>query len=345
MPAWKRDLLLNFSQTLKLDILVAEASDQPAWTNVTAQGSAVIDYLMISSTFPQHQTFHTEITPTLTTTHRLIHSQVIIHANTPLSPPPSPKYNTKKLKQLPILINYIIHAEKLHEPLLEDLYLTLEPILATDINGSSVISDLDAQQLINIAFSKIISVITDSADTIPGKHLPCSPLIDPLWDRELRHLIKTRSKLAQDLSRTQRQTPLHAALKDQLALADKTFKRKFRAKKRSGFKSWSHGLQHQSSTDTVRIISQIIRSRQRRSAQSTLTSEDLELSRDHWKNTATDLNLHQHPEPQPQPLSSVPQVHTQPDFSISIQQIETAINETPINKAPGPDGIVEKGQS
>ena len=44
MPAWKRDLLLNFSQALKLDILVADDPDQPAWTNVTAQGSAVIDY-------------------------------------------------------------------------------------------------------------------------------------------------------------------------------------------------------------------------------------------------------------------------------------------------------------
>ena len=339
MPAWKRDLLLNFSQVLKLDILVADDPDQPAWTNVTAQGSAVIDYLMISSSFPQQQTFHTELTPTLTTTHLLIHSQVTLHPNTPTSTPPSPKYNTKKLKKLPIRINYILHAENSHEPLLEDLYTTLEPILDTDINGSSLISEMEAQQLINAAYSKIISVIEDSADSILGKHSPCSPLIDPHWDRELRHLNKTRSKLAQDLSRTQRQTPQHEALRAQLALVDKTFKRKFRAKKRSGFKSWSHGLQHQSSTDTVRIISQIIRSRQRRSAQSTLASEDLEHCRDYWKKTATNLDLPQHPEPQPQPLSSVQQTHTQPEFNISIEQIEAAINETPINKAPGPDGL------
>ena len=342
MPAWKRDLFDNFTHQLRLDLLLPSPSSRPAWTNITAQGAAVIDYILISSSFPPEESLLTVPVHSLTTTHRLIHSTLTLHPNTPTPSPPIPKHNTKKLKHLPTRINYILHAQKYHDDLLEDIYTTLEPILNTDIphlQPFTSISDSSAQTLINEAYSKVISVVTDSADSILVKHLPCSPLIDPLWDRTLRHLLKTRTGLSKSLSLLPRQSPQYIFVKQQLALADKTFKRTFRSKKRSGFQSWSHGLQHQSSTDTSRIISQIIRSRQRRTGQSTLSSDDLDACRNYWKQTATDNNLPQHPEPTPIPLSTININRTPPEFNISIDQIEEAINNTPINKAPGPDGI------
>ena len=334
---WKRNILNSFINSINLQFYFPR--NLPKFTNHTGLGKSIVDYILASPNLHNPQTYlKVDNEPSFHSSHRLISVDVLLggtrNRNTAANYCPTHKIRLGKLDEAEYHNNYINTFSEISINLFDKVHSTLLPIL----NNSTQFSNAEARSWIDQANTAITTAITSTATRVLGTH-GRRRFKDEFWDEELQQLHFNRLYFFRQLSFHHTNSPHFTAIKKQHTEADRLFKRAIRLKKRNSFLAWTSKLHQSDDSTLIKTISSVVRARGKRLTISTLGEDDLPTARAYWKSIATDLEDADETEKMPLPPSTIPYLHNNPSFYPTRLDILDAINQTPLNKAPGPDNI------
>ncbi|KAJ1557731.1 hypothetical protein HK096_005662, partial [Nowakowskiella sp. JEL0078] len=212
---------------------------------------------------------------------------------------------------------------------------------ATLITSRQIITQSQAQTIIDAMWNTIKVTIDEAADNTIGKSPARRPTKDVMWDEEMKELQRIRKTAQQALDQLYPDDLMWEESKEKVKIAKKNFKQTFHRKKKEGFEKWTESIHTLPPSTAIKLISSARRHRERKEQASTLqpTTEHLAQTRRALSKNSQEEPNQVNPDPRPIQLSETPYQPEAALINIPLKTVIKAIMATPSGKASGTDDI------